>query len=181
MLEYRLPYNIAFVTMRKVLKRIARRSAIHSQLSSSESSHQRPTGESNSTNGPGRDTAPSVIVSPPHDPHQHPPPLTASTQTLGLKILHEPTQAVVAIVDIVFIHGLTGNSYRTWSHEGSGVHWPMQLLPQDFPDARIMTFGYDADVLKFWDPVSSNRISNHAENLVGALARLRERTDTVCL
>ena len=55
------------------------------------------------------------------------------------------------------------------------MHWPSQLLPNDIDDVRILTFGYDADVVNFWDPASRNKISNHAENLVGALSRDRER------
>ena len=80
---------------------------------------------------------------------------------------------------IVFIHGLTGDSYQTWLHERSNTYWPVHLLSKDIHRARIFKFGYDADVVNFWNPASQNRISNHAENLLGALVRYRERTDTV--
>ena len=82
-----------------------------------------------------------------------------------------------ASIDIVFVHGLTGNTYTTWLHKDSHVHWPSDLLKQDIPDARILGFGYDADVVKLWN-ASNGCLSNHAENMVGALVRKRERTDT---
>jgi pimeloyl-ACP methyl ester carboxylesterase len=78
---------------------------------------------------------------------------------------------------IVFVHGLTGSS-DTWLHKQSATHWPRDLLPQCFSDAHILQFVYDADVLRLWNPVSQSRISNHAKNILGGLARLRERTDS---
>ena len=83
-----------------------------------------------------------------------------------------------ASVDIVFVHGLTGNAYNTWLHKDARVHWPSELLRQDIPDARILSFGYDADIVNFWNPASNSRLSSHAENLVGDLVRKRERTNT---
>lgn len=47
------------------------------------------------------------------------------------------------------------------------------------PDARILAFGYDADVVNFWNPTSQNRTGNHAENMLGDLSGLREETDSV--
>ena len=97
-------------------------------------------------------------------------------QNYGIKELHDG--GTKASTDIVFVHGLTGNSYSTWLHKDAKVHWPSELLKQDIPDARILGFGYDADVISFWNPASNSRLSNHAENMVGALVRKRERTNT---
>ncbi|PMD17926.1 hypothetical protein NA56DRAFT_542480, partial [Hyaloscypha hepaticicola] len=81
---------------------------------------------------------------------------------------------------IVFVHGLTGDSYGTWLNTQTNVpiHWPSTLLGDDIEVARILSFGYDADVAQIWGPACQNRINNHAENMLGALARLRERTDS---
>lgn len=97
-------------------------------------------------------------------------------QNYGIRVLrHGDTEACV---DIVFVHGLTGEAHNTWLHKETGVHWPSELLNQDLPDTRILSFGYDADVVNFWNPASNSRLSSHAENLVGELVRERERTDT---
>lgn len=82
-------------------------------------------------------------------------------------------------LSIVMVHGLTGSTGSTWLHKDSGVHWPTTILTQDLPDARILAFGYDADILNFWNPTSQNRIGNHAEALLGDLSHLRDKTETV--
>ncbi len=59
------------------------------------------------------------------------------------------------------------------------MHWPTTLLRRDIPDARVLAFGYDADVINFWNPAAQNRIGNHAENMLGAIARRRQQTESV--
>ena len=99
-------------------------------------------------------------------------------QNYGINILYEG--GADASVDIVFVHGLTGNAYNTWLYNDKGInlHWPSELLKQDLPDARIMSFGYDADIVNLWNPKSHSPLTGHAENMVGALVRRRERTNT---
>jgi hypothetical protein len=83
------------------------------------------------------------------------------------------------LASVVFVHGLRGSIGQTWLHQGTGTYWPRDFLSKDLPNCRILAFGYDADIVNFWNPASKNRIGNHAENLVGALAGEREITDTV--
>ena len=94
---------------------------------------------------------------------------------LGIRLLYKGDSACV---DVVFVHGLTGSAYSTWLHEKKGVHWPAELLKKDIPDCRILTFGYDADVVKVWQQVSGARLSNHGKDLVADLAGLRNETET---
>ena len=70
---------------------------------------------------------------------------------IGLTKLHEPEDSNSAIVDIFFVHGLTGNAYSTWLHQDkeTKTYWPYDLLPKDYPDARILAFDYDADITQF--------------------------------
>jgi protein SERAC1 len=92
----------------------------------------------------------------------------------------------------VFVHGLGGDK-ETWTstlakeessilikEEASinSVFWPKDLLVVDVPKARILTFGYDADVDHFWGP-SQNEINGHAHKLIDSLIGLRHRTGTV--
>ena len=82
-------------------------------------------------------------------------------------------------VSIVFVHGLTGNRERTWTHPSTSCFWPSELLPSDLPDARIFTYGYDADVAHFFSAASQSRIGDHAQTLLSSLGHVRERTETV--
>lgn len=97
-------------------------------------------------------------------------------QNYGIEELYDG--GTEASIDIVFVHGLTGNAYDTWLYKDTNVHWPSDLLKQDIPDARILSFGYDADIVNFWNPASNSKVSNHAEQMVGDLVRKRERTNT---
>ena len=95
-------------------------------------------------------------------------------QNYGIHVLYDGPEACA---DVVFVHGLTGNAYDTWLHKENGIHWPSDLLRQDIPDIRVLSFGFDADVIRFLGnkPASSSRLTNHAENLIGKLVRERAR------
>jgi hypothetical protein len=79
-------------------------------------------------------------------------------------------------VDIVAIHGLGGDAYRTWTHPKSKKLWLRDFLPQDFPGARTFSFGYSAEV--FFSR-STGTIDQYARSLLEGL--VRERADEVGL
>ena len=83
------------------------------------------------------------------------------------------------LYSIIFVHGLTGDREKTWTAKDSSAPWPQTLLPSKVPDARILTFGYDAYVADWRGVVSKNRIGNHSMNLLTAVATFREDDDTV--
>ena len=100
---------------------------------------------------------------------------------------------------IVFIHGLQGHPEKTWTYSGKeaakpkrflkftrkkqphaatgtssqeaqSVFWPKALLAKDFINARIMTYGYDSAVSKFFKgPSNQGGIIAHSEALLNAL------------
>ena len=78
-------------------------------------------------------------------------------------------------VDVVFVHGLHGNPQDTWSSTSSPAIWPATHLGPILQEekARIMVYGYDAQVTSFIDGVSGDKIHNHAEQLVAELAANR--------
>ncbi|KAI1742224.1 hypothetical protein F4680DRAFT_464108 [Xylaria scruposa] len=95
----------------------------------------------------------------------------------GIKELYCPPAG--STVDIVFIHGLTGDRERTWSTKNASEPWPKTLLASKLKTARILTFGYDAYVADWKTVVSQNRIRNHSSNLLNSLAHYRqEKEDT---
>jgi hypothetical protein len=82
---------------------------------------------------------------------------------------------------IVFVHGLTGSRLSTWTSKETKTLWPKTLLSNDIPNARILTLGYDADVVNAWAPASQNRVSEHANDLNNSLCDLRDATKTVSI
>ncbi|KAG8796234.1 hypothetical protein FRC16_009782, partial [Serendipita sp. 398] len=78
------------------------------------------------------------------------------------------------IVDIIAIHGLDGHREQSWTAE-DGTMWLKDLLPGDFPNARILSYGYDADTRSFAH-TSTQTILHHADAFVQDLSR-RRRSD----
>jgi hypothetical protein len=72
------------------------------------------------------------------------------------------------MVSIVAVHGINGGSWKTW--ESKKVMWLKDLLPAKIPEARIMTFGYDAMFISAQD---SATIEQHAMTVLGGLADIR--------
>lgn len=68
-----------------------------------------------------------------------------------------------AKVDIVLVHGLNGDPRKTWT-AANGCFWPTQLLPatlaQKNVQARILVYGYNADVYTFGSGKGGPRSAN---------------------
>jgi len=89
----------------------------------------------------------------------------------GVEVWYDCSEATV---DICFVHGLTGNRDTTWTVNGQSTPWPKTLLPHKLKKARIVTYGYDAYIVRK-SVASSNRLSDHAMNLLNDLT-----TDRAC-
>ncbi|KAG9518626.1 hypothetical protein KCU93_g8357, partial [Aureobasidium melanogenum] len=92
----------------------------------------------------------------------------------GLKVLVDRESQTA--LDIVFVHGLRGHRINTWS--SNNTCWPRDLLPEDIKDARILTFGYDAQVAGFFSKASQASIFAHAEKLLDNLKNCRRNFET---
>jgi hypothetical protein len=52
------------------------------------------------------------------------------------------------------------------------VFWPLDKLPSDVPNARVWTYGYNADVISgLFQPSNMNSILQHGEDLMVKLER----------
>ncbi|KAH0555801.1 hypothetical protein GP486_006255 [Trichoglossum hirsutum] len=96
---------------------------------------------------------------------------------MGLQLLYpsnEAGKAEALKADVVAVHGLNGDPENTWTNHETGAFWLKDFLPQDVPNARIMTFGYNADVA-FGNTTSD--IIDHAKDLLSSLVDKREQDD----
>ena len=80
-------------------------------------------------------------------------------------------------VDVVAVHGLGGDLYKTWAFERDTGHndeifWLSHLLPRDLPGARIFTFGYPS---QWSSSYSVAGVKDYARSLLQALQQLPEK------
>ena len=70
---------------------------------------------------------------------------------------------------------------RTWTYSpGCGsVFWPKDLLSAEIRKARIMIFGYDANIAHFWARPSENRLDTFSDDLLQQLENDRHKIDAV--
>ncbi|KAI1363823.1 Alpha/Beta hydrolase protein [Xylaria arbuscula] len=87
----------------------------------------------------------------------------------GIKVWNDNKNA---IVDVCFVHGLTGDRDKTWTAEGQPEPWPTTLLAQKLPQARLLTYGYDAYFVKS-SVASTNNLFNHGINFLNDLTNDR--------
>ncbi|RYO00079.1 hypothetical protein AA0121_g13434 [Alternaria tenuissima] len=90
--------------------------------------------------------------------------------------LHVVSEGIAPVVDIVAVHGLNGHCEKTWTAD-NGVNWLRNLLPHDLPDARIFSWGYDANTHSS-SHMSSQYLYGHGINLVTDLSLERRVTQT---
>ncbi|KAL8819107.1 MAG: hypothetical protein Q9191_007804 [Dirinaria sp. TL-2023a] len=83
-------------------------------------------------------------------------------------------------VDIVAVHGINGDAHHTWTATGSNICWLSHpaFLPHYIKNARILTWGYNANVIsRKGRSTSADRILQHAQTLVAQLHADRELED----
>ena len=70
---------------------------------------------------------------------------TSALNEHGLTLLNPNSERDTTnyVVDVVAIHGLGGDAFKTWTHE-NGKLWLRDFLLDDLPGARIFTYGYDS-------------------------------------
>lgn len=68
-----------------------------------------------------------------------------------------------------------GNKHpKVEAKDAAKLFWPAELLPIDFGNVRILTYGYDSKVTKgFTAPTSKNGIFQHGNSFLRALNRVR--------
>jgi hypothetical protein len=71
-------------------------------------------------------------------------------EQFGLFRLDEPSPGAndrhPVPVNIIAVHGLSGDAYSTWTHP-NGTLWLKDLLPNLLPGCRVYTYGYPSQVV----------------------------------
>ncbi|KAH0552892.1 hypothetical protein GP486_006908, partial [Trichoglossum hirsutum] len=96
---------------------------------------------------------------------------------MGLQVLYpskDAGKAEVLKADIVAVHGLDGDPKNTWTNRQTKAFWLKDFLPHDVPNARVLTFGYNANAA-FGN--STADIVDHAKSLLSSLVDKREEDD----
>jgi hypothetical protein len=91
---------------------------------------------------------------------------------IGFTPLYDPEDANVDIVAVTGLGGHALGSFR--SADGASV-WLRDFAPEDIPQARIITYGYDTGVAA---SVNNQGIHELARTLLDGLASFRQRTQT---
>lgn len=114
---------------------------------------------------------------------------TADDERFGLWQLNDsvdlPTGTEQYSLDIVAVHGITGDYINTWTYEKEDAKtkesttfmWLKDVLPQRLPGARIFSYGYDASVFQ---SRGTGNIEDFARGLLSGLAGERA-SEKVCL
>ena len=87
---------------------------------------------------------------------------------LGRVSISPNVENEVTCDSLVFLHGLNGRPDRTWRSDT--FFWPAEL---DLQGARVMLFGYDADIFSHQSGVNTMRIRDIGSDLLGTLTNHR--------
>ena len=77
----------------------------------------------------------------------------------------------IYLLDIVALHGINGDAYKTWTHE-NGKFWLRDFVPKGLPGARVFSFGYPAEV---FFSLGTGNIDTFARSLLVGLKRERRK------
>ncbi|KAJ5175660.1 uncharacterized protein N7482_001537 [Penicillium canariense] len=75
---------------------------------------------------------------------------------------------------LIAVHGLNGHREQTWTASNQ-INWLRDLLPSDIPNARILTYGYDARTHGTND-LTAQFLYEHAITFLGKLCIFRRNT-----
>ncbi|RJE26009.1 LipA and NB-ARC [Aspergillus sclerotialis] len=105
--------------------------------------------------------------------------METNQQDFGVQELYRPGDGNAEMWkrSIVAVHGLNGNATMTWTSENICWLKHPDFLPKYIPNARVLVWGYNANVSSIAGPTSSDGILQHAHSLVHQLEADRDPED----
>jgi len=126
----------------------------------------------------------------------------ATVRDNDITVLYTPlAQAGPIAADIIFVHGLQGHPRKTWQactessarkpsffslgkrrrgeceESSDTVFWPADILPDDYPNVRILTYGYDSHVSHYFKgPANKLNLSQLGRGLLNRVVGERCRS-----
>jgi hypothetical protein len=96
-----------------------------------------------------------------------------ATQVGPAKMLIRNVSSVIAL------SGLSSHAFGSWkSPHASHIMWLRDVLRLDFPNFRILTWGYDSDLK---DPTNTNSITDFSRGLLNAVHSARDGNGRVSI
>ncbi|OCL01786.1 hypothetical protein AOQ84DRAFT_206150 [Glonium stellatum] len=132
-----------------------------------------PTGEPGTTGSREAHQAQSTPNTADHVAGETPGSTPSEESAFGIKVL---VPGGTPLIDIVAVHGLDGHREKSWTAD-NGVLWLQVLLPEHIPDARVLTYGYDART-RSSEHLTHQTLYGHSESLISALSLHRRKTKT---
>ncbi|EPE33467.1 alpha/beta-Hydrolase [Glarea lozoyensis ATCC 20868] len=97
-------------------------------------------------------------------------PSSASDEPYGIFYVANKVPTPEQTIDVVAIHGLGGHYENTWTHSKTKKNWLRDFLPDQMPEFRVMSWGYNARVL---GSKSVGTVKHFARSLLTDLASCR--------
>ena len=80
---------------------------------------------------------------------------------------------------IIAITGLAGHAIGSWTNPASGRMWLRDDLPEDVPNARILTYGYASQLAG--SNLSRSSLQDLANRFITNLVDMRDMTEQVSI
>lgn len=73
---------------------------------------------------------------------------------------------------VIAVTGLAGHAFGSWVHRESSAMWLKDFLPQDFPNVRVLTYGYDTNLSRPRNQTSYSML-DHRRDLTEQIENVR--------
>jgi hypothetical protein len=73
--------------------------------------------------------------------------------------MEHPRDYTDADVDLIAVHSLGGSPIRSWINSSANTMWLREMLQKDFPDSRVMSYGYKSEAAVKGNSLNISRLA----------------------